>query len=45
MAADRIRGVVEMVVTALLCAALAGTLILVCWIRLQAQLRRHKNQK
>ena len=40
MAVDGIREAVEMVVTALLCAALAGALILVCLVRLRAQQRR-----
>lgn len=40
MAADEIGEAVEMVVTALLCAALAWALILVCLARLRAQQRR-----
>lgn len=40
MAADRIGEDVEMVVTALLCAALAVALILVCLARLRLEQRR-----
>ncbi|WP_158099666.1 hypothetical protein [Faecalibacterium sp. An58] len=40
MAADEIGQAVEMVVTALLCAALAWALILVCLARLRLEQRR-----
>lgn len=45
MAADEIGEAVEMVVTALLCAALAWALILVCLARLRAQQRRRHKRK
>lgn len=35
----------EPMMTVLLCAALAGALILVCLARLRLEQRRHKNQK
>lgn len=35
----------EMLMTALLCAVLAGALILVCLARLWAQQRRHKRKE
>ena len=45
MAADGIREAVEMVVTALLCAALAVALILVCLARLRLEQRRQAGRK
>lgn len=45
MAADEIGEAVEMVVTALLGAALAGALILVCLARLRAEQRRQSKKE
>lgn len=35
----------DLLFTAMLCTLLAAAFVLVCWVRLWAEKRRHKNQK